>query len=142
MDSRRVLIVNGPNLNLLGKREPEIYGNLDFEGFFSDLKRGFGQFELEYFQSNIEGELITKIQEVGFSYHGIVLNPAGYSHTSVALADAVAAIKTPLVEVHISNIFSREEFRKHSFISPVSKGVITGLGLEGYRLALNYLDRL
>ena len=142
MDSCQVLIMNGPNLNLLGKREPEIYGNMDFDSFLSDLRKDFVQFEIAYFQSNEEGALISKIQEVGFSYHGIVLNPAGYSHTSVALADAVAAVDTPVVEVHISNIFSREEFRKHSFISPVSKGVISGLGLQGYRLALNFLDKL
>ncbi len=142
MKSSKVLIVNGPNLNLLGKREPEIYGDLDFESFFQELQQEFAELDLTYFQSNSEGALISKIQEVGFSYGGIVLNPAGYSHTSVALADAVAAVDTPVIEVHISNIFSREEFRKHSFISPVSAGVLTGFGLSGYRLALQYLTDL
>ncbi len=139
MDSRSVIIINGPNLNLLGKREPEIYGNMDFPSFLETLKTEFPALTLEYFQSNHEGELISKIQEVGFSYGGIVLNPAGYSHTSVALADAVAAVDTPVVEVHISNIFSREAFRSHSYISAVAAGVLTGFGLDGYRLALKYL---
>jgi len=137
---KKIIIINGPNLNLLGKREPEIYGSMDFEGFFRELQEDFRQLDLEYFQSNSEGDIISKIQEVGFSYDGIVLNPAGYSHTSVAIADAVAAINCPVVEVHISNIFSREEFRKHSYISPVSSGVLTGFGLAGYRLALNFLS--
>ena len=142
MSKRSILIINGPNLNLLGKREPEIYGKLDFESFFSELQSEFANLDLDYFQSNHEGELISKIQEKGFSLDGIVLNPAGYSHTSVALADAVAAINTPVVEVHISNIFSREEFRKHSYISPVSAGVLTGFGLNGYKLALKYLSEV
>lgn len=134
-----ITIINGPNLNLLGKREPEVYGKQSFEDYFSMLKEKFTDVPLSYFQSNHEGELISKIQEIGFSRVGIVLNPAGYSHTSVALADAVAAVDAPVVEVHISNIFSREEFRKHSYISPVSAGVLTGFGLAGYELALNFL---
>ena len=139
---KRIIIINGPNLNLLGKREPEIYGDMDFERFFQELQGEFGTLDLSYFQSNSEGEIVSKIQEVGFSYDGIVLNPAGYSHTSVAIADAVAAISCPVVEVHISNIFGREEFRKHSYISPVSSGVLTGFGLAGYRLALKFLSEI
>lgn len=141
MDKSRVIIINGPNLNLLGKREPEVYGKVDFDSFYLELKSEFPEFELTYFQSNDEGALISKIQEVGFSFGGVVLNPAGYSHTSVALSDAVAAVDCPVVEVHISNIFAREEFRKHSFVSPVSTGVLTGFGLDGYRLALHFLAR-
>lgn len=139
MSIKEILIINGPNLNLLGKREPEVYGKLSFDNFFKELKEKYPLVALTYFQSNHEGELISKIQEVGFSNIGIILNPAGYSHTSVALADAVAAVDAPVVEVHISNIFSREEFRKHSYISPVSSGVLTGFGLDGYELAINFL---
>lgn len=139
MNEAGILIINGPNLNLLGKREPEVYGSTSFVDFFEELKGKYPQISFDYFQSNHEGELISKIQEVGFSDIGIILNPAGYSHTSVALADAVAAVDAPVVEVHISNIFSREEFRKHSYISPVSAGVITGFGLKGYELALKFL---
>lgn len=139
MKIERILIVNGPNLNLLGKRETDVYGSTAFLDFYKELKGTYPQIDLDYFQSNHEGELISRIQEVGFTETGIILNPAGYSHTSVALADAVAAITAPVVEVHISNIFSREEFRKHSYISPVSAGVITGFGLTGYELALKYL---
>lgn len=138
----KVIIINGPNLNLIGKREPEIYGNQSFEDFFKVLKQKNTDIELHYFQSNIEGELIDKIQEVGFTYDGIIINAGGYTHTSVAIGDAIAAIKTPCVEVHISNIFSREEFRHHSFLSKHCKGMITGLGLEGYDLAIQYLKKL
>ena len=139
MNKDGIIIINGPNLNLLGKREPEVYGSTSFVDFYEELKENYAHISLDHFQSNHEGELISKIQEVGFSDVGIILNPAGYSHTSVALADAVAAVESPVVEVHISNIFSREEFRKHSFISPVSAGVITGFGLKGYELAIKFL---
>lgn len=134
----KIAIINGPNLNLLGKRETDIYGNEPFETYFEKLKAKFPAIEFSYFQSNIEGDLINEIQHVGFSYDGIVLNPAGYTHTSVALGDAIAAIKTPLVEVHISNIFGREEFRKLSHVSGKAVGVISGLGLKGYELAIEY----
>ncbi len=134
----KIAIINGPNLNLLGKRETDIYGNESFEVFFGKLEAKFPAIEFFYFQSNIEGELIDKIQEIGFSYDGIILNPGGYTHTSVALGDAIAAIKTPLVEVHISNIFGREDFRKLSHVSAKAVGVISGLGLTGYELALQY----
>jgi 3-dehydroquinate dehydratase-2 len=135
---KNIIIINGPNLNLLGKREPDIYGDITFEEFFDDLKDIYsGEVQLSYYQSNVEGELINKIQEVGFSYHGILLNAGGYTHTSVALRDAIAAVKTPVIEVHISNIYAREEFRQHSLISAVCKGVISGFGLESYVLALD-----
>lgn len=132
----KISIINGPNLNLLGKREPEIYGNQTFEDYFEILKNKFPQLELHYFQSNIEGELISKIQEVGFSFDGIVLNAAAYTHTSVGIGDAIKAITTPVIEVHISNTFSREDFRHQSFISPNAKGIIIGFGMESYDLAL------
>ena len=132
----KIIIINGPNLNLLGKREPEIYGNQTFEDYFSLLKNKYPNIELDYFQSNIEGELISKIQEVGFSHDGIILNAAAYSHTSVGIGDAVKAISTPVIEVHISNTFSRETFRHHSYISANAKGVIIGFGLKSYDLAL------
>ncbi len=132
-------IINGPNLNLLGTREVDIYGNQSFENYFKELQQLFPLAQLTYFQSNIEGEIINEIQRVGFSTQGIVLNPAGYSHTSVAIADAVAAITSPTVEVHISNIFSREEYRKHSFVSAKAKAVLSGFGLDGYRLAIDWL---
>jgi 3-dehydroquinate dehydratase-2 len=132
----KILILNGPNLNLLGKREPEIYGSDTFEDYFTKLQFKFKDIELEYFQSNIEGELIGKIQEVGFSYEGIVLNAAAYTHTSVGIGDAIKAITTPVVEVHISNTHKREEFRHVSYISPVAKGVILGFGLQSYDLAI------
>lgn len=132
----KLIIINGPNLNLLGKREPEVYGNETFEAYFVSLKKKFSHVEIEYFQSNVEGELINKIQEVGFSFDGIVLNAAAYTHTSVGIGDAIKAIETPVVEVHISNTFSREEFRHQSYISPVSKGVILGFGLQSYDLAI------
>ncbi len=134
-------IINGPNLNLLGKREVDVYGNEPFEEYFLKLQQLFPQVNLSFYQSNIEGELINEIQRVGFTVDGIVLNPAGYSHTSIAIGDAVAAIKAPLVEVHISNIYAREEFRKHSYVSAKAIGVITGLGLDGYRLAIDWLKK-
>jgi 3-dehydroquinate dehydratase II len=132
----RILILNGPNLNLLGKREPEVYGHTSFEEFFQRLKDEFPQVSFEYFQSNVEGELINKLHECGFSHDGIVFNPGGYTHTSVAIGDAVAAITAPVVEVHISNVFAREEFRHVSFVAPHCKGSISGFGLDGYRLAV------
>ena len=135
----KIIIINGPNLNLLGKREPDVYGNATFEDYFSDLKAMFPQLELEYFQSNIEGEIIDKLQEVGFDYDGIVLNAAAYTHTSVGIGDAVKAIESPVVEVHISNTMKREEFRHLSYISPGAKGVILGFGLKSYELALRSL---
>lgn len=133
---KKIIIINGPNLNLLGKREPEIYGSQTFEGFFETLKSQYPQFKIEYFQSNIEGELIDKLHEVGFSYDGVILNAAAYTHTSVGIGDAVKGISSPVIEVHISNTYNREEFRHHSFISPNAKGVILGFGLESYSLAL------
>jgi 3-dehydroquinate dehydratase-2 len=132
----RLIIINGPNLNLLGQRETSVYGNQTFESYFESLKNKFSDLDLEFFQSNIEGELITKIQDVGFSYDGIILNAAAYTHTSVGLGDAVKAITTPVVEVHISNTFSREEFRHQSYISANAKGVILGFGLQSYELAI------
>jgi len=135
---KKIIIINGPNLNLLGKREPDIYGNLSFEDFFAEIREIYSaEIQLSQFQSNVEGELINKIQEVGFSYHGIILNAGGYTHTSVAIRDAVAAIKTQVIEVHISNPYAREEFRQHSLISGVCKGIIAGFGLESYVLALD-----
>ena len=131
----KIIIINGPNLNLLGKREPEIYGSETFEDYFNQLKLDFPMVELEYFQSNIEGELINKLQEVGFSYDGIILNAAAYTHTSVGIGDAVKAITTPTIEVHISNTFAREDFRHHSFISANVKGIIIGFGMKSYALA-------
>ena len=134
-----VVVINGPNLNLLGKREPEIYGSKSFEDFFIELQSCFPSIELVYFQSNIEGEIVSKIQEVGFSSHGIVLNAGGYTHTSVAIADAVASISVPAIEVHISNVYAREEFRHHSLIAAYCKGVIAGFGLNSYKLAIESL---
>ena len=133
---KKLIIINGPNLNLLGKREPEIYGSQTFKDYLKTLKSKFNDFSLEYFQSNIEGELIDKIQDVGFSYDGIILNAAAYTHTSVSIGDAIKAISTPVIEVHISNTFSREEFRHQSYISPNAKGVILGFGLQSYDLAI------
>tara|TARA_R110000751_G_scaffold145456_1_gene249050 strand:- start:452 stop:874 length:423 start_codon:yes stop_codon:yes gene_type:complete len=133
---KKLIIINGPNLNLLGKRETNIYGNLTFTEFFDQTIKKFPNVSLEHFQSNIEGELIDKIQEVGFKYDGIILNAAAYTHTSIGIGDAVKAITTPVVEVHISNTFSREEFRHQSFISPNAKGVILGFGLQSYELAI------
>jgi 3-dehydroquinate dehydratase-2 len=135
----RIAIINGPNLNLLGKRETDIYGNMPFEQFLEGLKKKYPGHELTYFQSNVEGELINELQRVGFDYDGIIFNPAGYTHTSVAIGDAIAAIKTPTVEVHISNVHAREDFRKLSHVSGKSVGSIFGLGLKGYELAIEYL---
>lgn len=132
----KIAIINGPNLNLLGKREPDIYGISSFEDYLNKLKSEYCQIEFLYFQSNIEGELISKIQEVGFDYDGIILNAAAYTHTSVGIADAVKAVTTPVVEVHISNIYARESFRHNSFIAAYAKGVISGFGLKSYELAL------
>ena len=132
----KLIIINGPNLNLLGKREPEIYGSDTFEAFFLKLKANFPQVELSYYQSNIEGELIDTLHEVGFEYDGIILNAAAYTHTSVGIGDAVKGIETPVVEVHISNIQAREAFRHTSFIAPNAKGVLFGFGLKGYELAI------
>ena len=135
-----IIIINGPNLNLLGKREPEVYGNETFESYFEKLQVQFPNATLEYFQSNIEGEIISKLQETGFSYDGIVLNAGAYTHTSIGIGDAVKAISTPVVEVHISNTFARESFRHQSYISPNAKGVILGFGLQSYELALRAFE--
>lgn len=132
----KIQIINGPNLNLLGKREPGIYGSEGFENFFTELKKKYPDVELFYFQSNVEGEIINQLHEVGFSYDGIVMNAGAYTHTSVAIADAIAGIKTPVVEVHISNVYAREEFRHHSMMAKNCKGIITGFGLLSYELAL------
>ena len=133
---KKLIIINGPNLNLLGKREPNIYGSLSFTEFLDEVKNKYSNIEIDYFQSNIEGELINKLHEVGFSYDGIVLNAAAYTHTSVGIGDAVKAIETTKVEVNISNTFGREEFRHQSFVSPNSRGVILGFGLQSYELAI------
>lgn len=134
---KKIIIINGPNLNLLGKREPEIYGSQTFEDIFDNLQKDNPNVQLSYYQSNIEGELINKLHEVGFSFDGIILNAGAYTHTSVAIADAIKAISTPVIEVHISNTFSREPFRHHSFISPVAKGIIVGFGFKSYQLAID-----
>ena len=134
----KIAIINGPNLNLLGKREVDIYGGISFDVYLKQLQDKYANIEISYFQSNVEGELINEIQRVGFSYDGIILNPGGYTHTSIAIGDAVAAITTPVIEVHISNIFAREDFRKLSHVSGKAKGVISGLGLKGYELAVEY----
>lgn len=134
----KIQIINGPNLNLLGKREPSVYGNLSFEEFFKELTKRFSVMELHYYQSNVEGEIINRIHEVGFSYDGIILNAGAYTHTSVAIHDAIGAIKTPVVEVHISNVYAREEFRHKSLITSKCIGIISGFGMESYALALEY----
>ncbi len=134
----KIAIINGPNLNLLGKREPEVYGSLSFEDFLKDLQKKYPKVEFIYFQSNVEGELINKLQELGFTVDGIILNAGGYTHTSVAIADAIAAIKTPVLEVHISNIFAREDYRHVSYLGAKCVGCISGLGLKGYEMALQY----
>lgn len=132
----KIQIINGPNLNLLGLREPGIYGNQGFDCYLEELRKNFPDLSIDYYQSNVEGELINKVHEVGFSYHGIILNAGGYTHTSVALADAIAAIKTPVIEVHISNIYARESYRHVSLTGKNCKGVLTGFGMDGYRLAI------
>ncbi|HEX3934538.1 MAG TPA: type II 3-dehydroquinate dehydratase [Puia sp.] len=134
----RIAIINGPNLNLLGTREPEVYGSVTFTQYFDELKELFPSVEFSYFQSNVEGELINELQRTGFSFDGIILNPGGYTHTSVAIGDAIAAIKTPVIEVHISNVSAREEFRRLSHVSARARGTIAGLGLRGYELAVRY----
>ena len=133
---KNIIIINGPNLNLLGKRQPEIYGDINFDDFIAEQKEKFPSLSIEYFQSNIEGEIIDKLHEVGFDFDGIILNAAAYTHTSVGIGDAVASISSPVIEVHISNTYSREEFRHVSFISPHAKGIILGFGLKSYELAL------
>ncbi len=135
----KILIMNGPNLNLLGVREPGIYGSNSFESYLPQLKERYPDIELEYYQSNIEGEMINKLQEVGFSYDGVVLNAGAYTHTSVALHDCIRSLKCPVIEVHISNVHTREEFRHHSYLSPACKGVICGFGLDSYRLGIEAL---
>ena len=136
---KKIQIINGPNLNLLGVREPGIYGNSSFETYLPKLQKLFPDVEISYYQSNIECELINKMQEVGFSYNGIVLNAGAYTHTSIALQDCIRSLKAPVIEVHISNVHAREEFRHHSMISPVCKGIIAGFGLDSYRLAVEAL---
>jgi len=142
MPKTKIIIINGPNLNLLGVREQSVYGSRSFEEYFTDLVKHFPGLELFYYQSNVEGELINKIQETGFSLDGIVLNAGGYTHTSVAIADAISAVKAPVIEVHISNIFAREEFRHVSLIAGKCKGSISGFGLDSYRLALESFSTL
>ncbi len=139
---KKITIINGPNLNLLGKRETSVYGSESFESFLEKLKTANPDVDINYVQSNIEGELIDAVQKFGFSGNGIIINPGGYTHTSVALGDAIAAVSVPVIEVHISNIHAREEFRKISHISAKARGTIAGLGLDGYALALDYLQRL
>lgn len=138
---KKIIIINGANINLIGKREPEIYGTVSFEDYFKQLQKKYKDIQLEHFQSNIEGELIDKIQERGFDADGIVLNAGGYSHTSIALRDTITAVKVPVIEVHISNIYAREAFRHTSLLSVACKGVIVGLGLEGYDLAVSYFAK-
>jgi 3-dehydroquinate dehydratase-2 len=137
----KIAIINGPNLNLLGKRETDIYGNKPFEDFFQELQQQYTDCKFTYFQSNVEGELINELQRVGYEYDGIILNPGGYTHTSVAIGDAIAAIKTPVIEVHISNVHAREDFRKLSHVSGKSAGSIFGLGLKGYALAIEWFRK-
>ena len=134
---KRIQIINGPNLNLLGKREPTVYGNQTFEDYFQELKLLFPDAQLDYFQSNMEGALIDKLHETGFTYDGIVLNAGAYTHTSIAIADAIRSITVPVIEVHISNVFKREDYRHHSFLSEACKGCIVGFGMDSYRLAVD-----
>lgn len=134
----KIMIINGPNLNLLGVREPDVYGNEGFNDYLTSLRLKYPSVEIQYVQNNVEGLLINALQEAGFSYDGIILNPGGYTHTSVAIGDAIAAITTPVIEVHISNVHAREDFRKLSHVSAKAKGTIAGLGLRGYELALRY----
>jgi len=138
---KKILIINGPNLNLLGKREPDIYGKQNFNDFFADLQKEYTAVQLAYFQSNIEGEIISQIQEAAALYDGIIINPAGYSHSSVAIADAIKAVDIPVVEVHVSNIHAREEYRQLSITGAASKGVISGFGLSSYALAIHFFIR-
>jgi len=133
---KRIQIINGPNLNLLGKREPSVYGNQSFEVYFDELKTKYPQVALSYFQSNVEGEIVNKLHEVGFDFDGIIINAGAYTHTSIAIADAIRAIKTPAIEVHISNVYQREAYRHSSYLSEVCKGCILGFGLDSYRLAI------
>lgn len=134
----KIIIINGPNLNLTGTREPEIYGRSTFPEIIADLRDDFPKVDLEYFQSNIEGVLIDKLHEVGFTYKGIILNPGGYSHTSIALADAIKAINTPVIEVHLSNVVARETYRHHSYTAANCVGIISGLGIKGYKAAIEF----
>ena len=136
----KLIIINGPNLNLLGIREKNIYGNTSFETYFEKLKKKYSNIELEYFQSNHEGDLIEKIQDVGFKFDGIIINAGGFTHTSIAIRDSISSVESPAIEVHISNILSREDFRKNSFLSDVCLGIISGLGLIGYDFAINYFN--
>ena len=133
---KKILILNGPNLNLLGRREPSVYGNLTFEEFFDSLKNKYSEIDLHYFQSNIEGKLIDKLNEVGFSYDGVILNAGAYTHTSIGIGDAIKGVDTPVIEVHISNVHAREDFRHTSFVAPNVKGIIVGFGLKSYELAI------
>ena len=141
MAKKKILIINGPNLNLLGKREPEIYGDQSFEDYFKTLKKEFPKLDLKYFQSNHEGEILDRLHKDGFSLDGIILNGGAFTHTSIAIGDAISAITTPVIEVHISNVYAREEFRHHSYFSKNCVGVIVGMGLTGYELALRFWDR-
>eukprot|EP01133_Synstelium_polycarpum_P017676 gene17676-21073_t len=141
-EGMKIQIINGPNLNLLGLREPEVYGKERFEDYFNKLEKEYPGVELMYFQSNVEGELINKLHEIGFSFNGIILNAGGYTHTSVAIADAISGIKSPVIEVHISNIYAREEYRHVSLTGKNCKGVLTGFGMDGYRLAIEALLKL
>ena len=138
----KIQIINGPNLNLLGKREPEVYGKQSFETYFEELNQKYSSITLDYFQSNIEGEIIDMIHQVGFDYDGIILNAGAYTHTSIAIGDAIKAITSPVIEVHISNVYSREDFRKHSHISSSCKGIISGFGMNSYSLAINAIQEL
>jgi len=133
---KQIQIINGPNLNLLGKREPTVYGSKSFEDYLEELKARFPQYQLAYYQSNVEGEIVNKLHETGFSFDAIILNAGAYTHTSIAIADAIRSISTPVIEVHISNVFQREKFRHHSYLSEVCKGCIVGFGLDSYRLAI------
>lgn len=136
----KIQIINGPNLNLLGKREPEVYGSKTFDTYFEELKKRFPKVEFSYYQSNVEGEIINKLQETGFSFDGIILNAGAYTHTSIAIHDAIASIKAPVVEVHISNIYAREEFRHTSLITSKCAGLITGFGMDGYAMATQWIS--
>ena len=138
----RIQIINGPNLNLLGKREPEVYGSQSFDIYFKELSKTYPSLQLDYFQSNVEGEIINKIHEVGFDYDGIILNAGAYTHTSIAIGDAIKAITVPVIEVHISNVYAREEFRRHSHISSSCRGIISGFGMHSYSLAVNALQEI